>query len=129
MSLKAVLFKLIFMWPQLMLNHARQSAALISGSLRVSFFHWKVRIFFYTLSALALCLGVFCSAFSLTLWAALPELNPQHGWILLAFPALIYAVSLLLYLAADRCKTKVFSTQIQEQLKLDLLAICKGAAK
>jgi predicted membrane metal-binding protein len=120
-----MLFKLVVMKPQLCLSHLGNYADLMLEELKMALTTWRVLFILYALSMACLGLSVACGAAALLLWAALPELNPENSWLLVGLPVGLLVISYLLFNAAQRYKTASFFEGIQEQLRLDMLAICE----
>jgi hypothetical protein len=118
-----VLLKLIVTQPQLLLAHATNYADLMTEGVQHTFSSWKSRMLLFALSAVLLALGAFSGIGALLLWGALPSLNPQNAWVLVALPFVLLSMSVFFYSLACRCKTEPMFSDIQEQLNLDLLAI------
>jgi hypothetical protein len=57
------------------------------------------------------------------LWAALPVTAAQTSWVLLALPLVCEALAWVFYLAAQGRATPPAFAIMQEQLKLDVLAL------
>lgn len=121
-----VLFKLIVMQPQLLLTHAQNYGGLLVEGWQQALASWRSRLLLYFLSGISLFLGLACGAGALMLWAALPELNPNNAWLLVALPVSLIVVSALLYQAAQRCQLTAIFDEVQSQLELDMLAICQA---
>jgi len=121
-----VLFKLIVMQPQLLLTHAQNYGGLLVEGWQQALASWRSRLLLYFLSGISLILGLACGAGALMLWAALPELNPNNAWVLVALPVALLVVSALLYQAAQRCQMTAIFDEVQSQLELDMLAICQA---
>lgn len=124
-----VIFKLIVTQPELLLAHVQNYADLIVEGLHATALAWKLRLLCYVLSAALLALSVLCGAGSLLLWGALPLLHPEHAWVLVALPLVLFIISVLFYFAAKSYKINPLFDDIQEQLSLDMLAICQAHAK
>jgi hypothetical protein len=63
------------------------------------------------------------------LWAALPMLSEQNSWVMWFLPGILFASSWLFWLLAKSYKIEPLFNDVQEQLNLDLLAICQASAK
>lgn len=118
-----VLCKLIVTQPQLLLNHAQNYGSLLVEGWQQTVASWKARLLLYALSAISWLLGLACAAGALMLWAALPVLNPDNAWVLVALPLALWGASALLYQAAQRCQVEALFDDVQAQLELDILAI------
>lgn len=121
-----VIFKLIVMQPKLLLTHVTNYADLFVEELQYAFVTWKFLLLLYVLSATCLGLGIATAAGAALLWGALPLLNPQNAWMLVVLPLTLLATSALFYVAAKRCSATPCFAGVQEQLKLDMLALCQA---
>jgi len=124
-----VLFKLIVMQPEVLLTHVKNYADLALEELQHAFAAWRWRVMLYAVSVVLLGLGVLCGLGSVLLWAALPVLHASTAWVLLALPLTLLILGLLFGIAAQRRKLPQLFEGIQEQLDLDMLAICQARAK
>ena len=124
-----VLCKLIVTQPQLLLTHAHNYASLMVDGWQQAVASWKTRLLMFGLSAISLLLGLACAAGALMLWAALPVLNPDHAWILVALPLALLVTSALLYRAAQRCQLETLFDEVQAQLELDMLALGQATSR
>jgi len=122
-----VLLKLIVTQPQLLLTHVENYADLLTQVCRRSLMQWQHQLLLYALSMGLFALGVTCAAFSVLLYSALPVLNPQSAWVLVALPAALLAMGALLLWMAKQCKVEPLLQDIQEQIALDILAIRKAS--
>jgi hypothetical protein len=118
-----VLFKLIVMQPHLLLTHAHNYGSLLVEGWQEAVASWKSRLLLYLLSVISGVLGLACGAGALMLWAALPVLNSDNAWVLVALPVTLLLLSALLYQAAQRCQWVAAFDEVQSQLELDMLAI------
>jgi hypothetical protein len=121
-----VLVKLIVMQPQLLLTHVQNYGGLLMEGWQQAVASWKSRLWLYLLSAISGVLGLACGAGALMLWAALPVLNSNNAWVLVALPVTLLLLSALLYQAAQRCQWGTPFDEVQSQLELDMLAICQA---
>ena len=124
-----VLCKLIVTQPQLLLTHAQNYASLMVEGWQQAVASWKTRLLMFGLSAISLLLGLACAAGALMLWAALPLLNPDHAWVLVALPLVLLVTSVLLYRAAQRCQLETLFDEVQAQLELDMLALGQATSR
>lgn len=90
---------------------------------------WQHRLLLYGLSLGFLVLSAVSAAVSLLLFSALPVLNAQSAWILLAFPTVLLILSAFFFLIARQSKVEPLLQDIQEQLALDILAIQEVSSK
>jgi Na+/melibiose symporter-like transporter len=119
----AMLLKLIVRQPSLLLNHARAYADLAVEETRRLTRHWRTRALLYGASFLCFNLGLVLGGVALMLWAVLPETAAQTSWVLLALPLLCEAMALAFFLAAQSREPTLAFAVMQEQLKLDVLAL------
>jgi hypothetical protein len=125
----SVLFKLIVMQPEVLLTHVKNYADLAVEELQHAFAAWRMRVLLLVVSVVLLGLGVVCGLMSLLLWGALPVLHPDNAWVLVAVPLVLLMVGFAVGIAAQRYAMTPLFAGIQEQLDLDMLAICQAQAK
>ena len=125
----SVLFKLIVTQPEVLLTHVRNYADLAVEELQHAFAAWRWRVMLYAVSVVLLALGVLCGLGSVLLWAALPTLPSSTAWVLLALPFVLLIAGALVGIAAQRRKLPQLFEGVQEQLNLDMLAICQAQTK
>lgn len=119
----SVIFKLMVTQPKAMLIHANNYADLLVDALRQAFQTWRLVLLLHALSLACLGLSLVCTVVSVLLWGALPVLNPTNAWVLVALPVLLFVAGLVLHQQAKRYSDMPFFIDVQEQLRLDLLAI------
>lgn len=124
-----VLFKLIVMQPEVLLTHVQNYADLAVEELQHAFAAWRMRVLLFVVSAVLLGLGVVCMLMSLLLWGALPVLHPDNAWVLVAVPLVLLTVGFAVGVAAQRYAMAPLFAGLQEQLDLDMLAICQASVK
>lgn len=127
--MRNVLFKLIVMQPEVLLTHVKNYADLAVEEFQHAFAAWRWRVMLYAVSGVLLGLGALCGLMSLLLWGALPVLHPDNAWVLVALPVALLLAGFGVGLAAHGRKTSSLFTGIQEQLDLDMLAICHAPTK
>ena len=127
--MRNVLFKLIVMQPEVLLTHAKNYADLALEEWQYAFAAWRWRVMLYVVSCVLLLLGVLTGLMSLLLWSALPVLHADNAWVLVALPVLLLLAGVGVGVAAHRRTTSPLFAGIQEQLDLDMLAICQAKAK
>jgi hypothetical protein len=125
----SVLFKLIVMQPGVLLTHVKSYADLAMQELQHAFAAWRLRVMLYAVSVVLLGLGVGCGLWAVLLWAALPVLHSGTAWLLLALPLGLLIAGVIVGIAAHRRKLPALFEGIQEQLDLDMLAICQAKTK
>jgi hypothetical protein len=119
----SMLFKLIVKQPSLLLNHAQAYADLAVDETRRLTRRWRTRAMLYGASFVFFCLGLVLGGVAVMLWSALPVMAEQTSWVLLALPLLFEALALACFLVAQgRVDAPAFAI-MQEQLKLDVLAL------
>lgn len=124
-----VLFKLIVMHPERMLTHLSNYADFMVEEFQHALVTWRVWLLLYAMSWACFGLGLASAVGALLLWAALPVLNSDHAWVMLVLPMALAAMGLILQELAKRYKAGSFLVNIQEQIKLDMLAICQDKDK
>ena len=117
------------MQPQLLLTHAQNYGDLLVEGWQQALTSWKYRLLLYLLSATCLVMGFASGAGALMLWAALPVLNPNNAWVLVVLPVALLVISALLYQAAQRSQLAAVFDEVQSQLELDMLAICRAQSR
>ena len=127
--MRNVLFKLIVMQPEVLLTHVKNYADLAVEEFQHAFAAWRWRVMLYAVSGVLLGLGALCGLMSLLLWGALPVLHPDNAWVLVALPVALLLAGVGVGLAAHGRKTSPLFAGIQEQLDLDMLAICHAPTK
>lgn len=114
-------WKVLLLPPGLLENHARNYADLASQELHQHVQGLKKRCVIWALSAISGLLGVGLGGVAWLLWSALPSVNPQRAWIMLALPVGLCLLSLALAAWAWACRLRqapLFQA-LQHQLQLD----------
>jgi hypothetical protein len=124
-----VLLKLCVLEPQLLMAHAKSYSDLMMEALQQALATWKLRVLMFALAFACLCFSALIGLISVLLWAALPVLNEQSAWVLVMLPVALMLLSWFFYALAQSFKLEPVFNDIQEQLHLDLLAICQAQAK
>ena len=119
----AMLFKLVVMQPEVMLNHLTNYADLAAEELHNAFAAWRLRMLLYTVSVVLLGLGVACGLMSMLFWGALPLLHPNNAWVLVAAPVVLVVAGVCVGAVARLQMYKPFFENIQAQIDLDMLAL------
>jgi hypothetical protein len=127
--MRHVLFKLIVMQPEVLLTHVKNYADLAVEEFQHAFAAWRWRVMLYAVSGVLLGLGALCGLMSLLLWGALPVLHPDNAWLLVALPVALLLTGVSVGLVAYGRSTSPLFAGIQEQLDLDMLAICQAQTK
>ncbi len=119
----SMLFKLIVKQPSLLFNHAQAYADLAVDETRRLTRRWRTRAMLYGASFVCFCLGLVLGGVALMLWSVLPVTAEQTSWVLLALPLVCEVLAWAFYFAArGRADVSAFAI-MQEQLKLDVLAL------
>lgn len=119
----SMLLKLIVKQPSLLLNHAQAYTDLALDETRRLTRRWRTQATLYGLSFISFVLGLVFGGVALLLWSVLPVTAEQTSWVLLALPVFCEMLAWAFYLAAQgRADVPAFAI-MQEQLKLDMLAL------
>jgi hypothetical protein len=119
----SMLLKLIVKQPSLLLNHAQAYTDLALDETRRLTRRWRTQATFYGLSFICFVLGLVFGGVALMLWAVLPVIAEQTSWVLMALPVFCEMLAWAFFLAAQgRADAPAFAI-MQEQLKLDVLAL------
>lgn len=124
-----VLLKLCVLEPQLLMAHVKSYSELMVEGLQQAIATWRLRLLMLGLSIACLVLGMLSATMAVLLWAALPMLSEQNSWVMWFLPGILFASSWLFWLLAKSYKIEPLFNDVQEQLNLDLLAICQASAK
>jgi hypothetical protein len=109
--------------------HVKSYSDLMLEGFQQALSIWKLRILMFSLAIGCLFFGVMSAIFSALLWAAIPLLNDQNSWLLFMLPLFFLALSWFFYILAKSYKIEPLFNDVQEQLNLDLLAICQASSK
>lgn len=124
-----VLLKLCVLEPKLLMAHVKSYSDLMVEGIQQAVMTWKLQLMMYSIAVACFCLGLLSTSLSVLLWAALPVLNEQNSWALIVFPVILFVVSSLFFAIAKSYKMEPLFNEVQEQLNLDLVAICQASAK
>ena len=124
-----LLLKLCVLEPKLLMAHVKSYSDLMLEGFQQALSIWKLRILMFSLAIGCLFFGVMSAIFSALLWAAIPLLNDQNSWLLFMLPLFFLALSWFFYILAKSYKIEPLFNDVQEQLNLDLLAICQASSK
>lgn len=124
-----LLLKLCVLEPQLLMAHVKSYSDLMVEGLQQAVRKWRLRLLMYSFAITTLIFGLLSASMSFLLWAALPLLNQQNAWALVVFPAALLLASWIFFVLAKRIKIEPLFNDVQEQLNLDLVAICQATAK
>ena len=127
--MKNILLKLCVLEPKLLMAHVKSYSDLMVEGIQQAVMTWKLRLMMYSLSVACLFFGLLSASMSVLLWSALPILNEQHAWALIVFPVVWLLAAWLFLAIAKSLKIEPLFNDVQEQLNLDLVAICQASAK
>lgn len=109
--------------------HVKSYSDLMVEGLQSALMTWKLRMLMYSIAVASFFFGLFTSFTAILLWAALPVLNEQFAWILIMLPLVLLLFAWIFYSLAKRYKVAPLFNDVQEQLNLDLLAICQASSQ
>lgn len=115
--------KIFLLPPELLRSHAQGYADLASAELTQHACRLKTRVLLCLLGAFSLLLGLGLGGVAVLLWSALPQLNTQRSWVLLALPLSLCLVGLALTWAAGVLKMMPLFPKLQQQIHLDMLTL------
>lgn len=124
-----VLLKLCVLEPQLLMAHVKSYSDLMVEALQQAMATWRLRLLMYAFAIVCLFFGIMGLTMAVLLWAALPTLNEQNSWVMWFFPGVLLASSVFFWRLAKSYKSEPLFNGVQEQLNLDLLAICQASPK
>jgi hypothetical protein len=124
-----VLLKLCVLEPKLLMAHVKSYSDLMVEGIHQALTAWKLRMLMLSFAFACMFFGALTSLVSVLLWAALPVLNEQNSWVLLVLPAVLFLLAWFFYAIAKSYKIEPLFNDVQEQLNLDLLAICQASSK
>jgi len=124
-----VLLKLCVLEPQLLMAHVKSYSDLMVEALQQAMATWRLRLLMYAFAIVCLFFGIMGLTMAVLLWAALPALNEQNSWVMWFFPGVLLASSVFFWRLAKSYKSEPLFNDVQEQLNLDLLAICQASPK
>jgi uncharacterized membrane protein YqjE len=124
-----VLLKLCVLEPQLLMAHVKSYSDLMVEGIQQAVRTWKLRVMMFSIAVICALFGLLSTSVSILLWAALPILNEQNSWALIVFPVVLFVLSGLFLTIAKSFKVEPLFNEVQDQLQLDLLAICQASAK
>jgi hypothetical protein len=124
-----VLLKLCVLEPKLLMAHVKSYSELMVEGLQSALMTWKLRMLMYSMALASFFFGLFTAFTAILLWAALPVLNEQYAWVLIMLPMFLLLLAWIFYSLAKRYKVEPLFNDVQEQLNLDLLAICQASSQ
>ena len=125
----SVLLKLCVLEPQLLMAHVKSYSDLMVEGIQQAVRTWKLRLVMFSMAVICMLLGLLSTTVSVLLWASLPILNEQNSWALIVYPVFFFVLSGLFFAIAKSYKVGPLFTEVQDQLQLDLLAICQASVK
>lgn len=118
-----LLLKLLVLPPELLQVHAKGYAELARQAWADHWSVFKNRWVMYALSALSLFLALMFGGVALLLWSALPVMDARHAWVLSALPLGFLAIGIACGLWARHLRMRPIWSELQEQIRLDILAL------
>lgn len=118
-----LLFKLLALPPELLQVHAKGYADLARQAWADHWGVFKNRWVIYALSALCLFLALVFGGVALLLWSALPVMHARHTWVLFALPLGFGVIGIACGLWARHLRMRPILSELQEQIRLDILAL------
>lgn len=115
--------KIFLLPPELLQRHAQGYAELASLELTQHACQIKTRFLLWTVGAFSILMGLGFGGVSVLLWSALPQMNTQKSWVLLALPLSFCLVGLVSTWAAGHLKIMPLFPKLQQQLHLDMLSL------
>lgn len=119
--------KMLLLPPDLLKTHVQGYADLASQELHLHLRQWQQRGLLLVLSTCSGLLALGLGAVAVLLWAALPTLNPERYWVLLAVPLSFAVLSGLLAVWARQLQTRQLFPMLQNQLQLDTMTLQQSA--
>lgn len=124
-----VLLKLCVLEPKLLMAHVKAYSDLMVDGIQNALTTWKLRMLMFSLALTCIVFSAFSTVMGLLLWAALPVLNEHNAWALIMLPVFLFVLAWFFYALAKSYKTEPLFNEVQEQINLDLLAICQASEK
>lgn len=115
--------KILLLPPELLRSHAQGYADLASEELTQHACQLKKRLLLRVFGTASMLLGVSLGGVAVLLWSALPQINPQRSWVLLALPLSLCLLGLALVWSAGRLKAPPLFSKLHHQLQLDMLTL------
>jgi len=122
------ILRLIASQPELLVEHARAYAELVSAQTGQALGAWRRQA---VIGALGLCLlgvATVLGGVALMLWAMLPAVPGQAAWVLLAVPLPPLIVALACLVAARRTTDGNAFALVREQMLADLAMLRQAEA-
>ena len=109
--------------------HVKSYSDLMVEGIQQAVRTWKLRLVMFSMAVICMLLGLLSTTVSVLLWASLPILNEQNSWALIVYPVFLFVLSGLFFAIAKSYKVGPLFNEVQDQLQLDLLAICQASVK
>ena len=123
-----LLIKFIVQHPVVLLTHAQNYADLAMVAFGRYVHVLRVRRTLYLISSVCLGLALLTGSMSALLWAAMPTLNAQTSWVLIALPVVWLVLSGVFFLFGKRQSHHHVFDGIHAQIEMDLLATVQEPA-
>jgi uncharacterized membrane protein YqjE len=122
------LLRLIATQPNLIVKHMESYARMFGDEVSSSKAAIKRRIFIGGAALLFLVLGFIFAGVGLMLWAGLPQVRSETGWVLLAVPGVPLALSALLFVLLKSDSRPVALIKLKAQVKADVALLHETGA-
>jgi TM2 domain-containing membrane protein YozV len=122
-----ILFRYLISQPNFLKLHVKNLTEFVLNEIEKSFISYKKKLILRALSIFFIGSGILSILLSVLLWGALPQLNPNNSWILIAQPVLLLVIGAILYWISTNKRTEsifriiVVKTKTETQLFLDSL--------
>lgn len=121
--MSSVWLKILLLPPDLLKRHAQGYTDLAAQELSQHLADLGQRLLVGASGVAALLLGITLGGVALLLWSALPELNAQWSWILLALPLCLVLLGLALTWSARRWIMRPVFPKLRQQVQLDAMVL------
>lgn len=115
--------KIFLLPPDLLKRHAQGYTDLAAQELSQHLQDLGKRLFVGASGVVALLLGIALGGVALLLWSALPQLNAQWSWVLLALPLGLVLLGLALTWSARTWTVRPVFPKLRQQVQLDTLVL------
>jgi hypothetical protein len=122
------ILRLIASQPELLVEHARAYAALVSAQTGQAVKAWRRQALFGSLGLCLLGVSAVLGGVAVMLWAMLPAVPGQATWALLAVPLPPLILALACLVAARRSADGETFTLVREQVLADLAMLRQAGA-
>ena len=122
-----ILFRYLISQPNFLKLHVKNLTEFVLNEIEKSFISYKKKLILRALSIFFIGSGILSILLSVLLWGALPQLNPNNSWILIAQPVLLLVIGAILYwISTNKWTESIFriivvKTKTETQLFLDSL--------